>query len=78
MRRIRRDLSPRKRRQIRVRSKVYGTPQRPRLNVFRSANHIYAQIIDDDKGYTLVAASTVEADAKSAIPAESTKVIEAK
>jgi len=78
MRRIRRDLSPRKRRQIRVRSKVYGTPERPRLNVFRSANHIYAQIIDDDKGFTLVAASTVEADAKSTIPAESTKVIEAK
>ena len=78
MRRIRRDLSPRKRRQIRVRAKVYGSPERPRLNVFRSANHIYAQVIDDDKGYTLVAASTVETGAKSAMPAEATKSVEAK
>ncbi len=78
MRRIRRDLSPRKRRQIRVRSKVYGTPERPRLNVFRSANHIYAQIIDDDQGFTLVAASTVEPSIKAEMPSESTKVVEAK
>src|SRR5689334_22685167 len=78
MRRIRRDLSPRKRRQIRVRSKVYGSPERPRLNVFRSARHIYAQIIDDDKGYTLVAASTVEADTKGKITDENTKIDEAK
>jgi len=78
MRRIRRELSPRKRRQIRVRSKVYGTPERPRLNVFRSARHIYAQIIDDDLGFTLVAASTMEADTKSSITSENTKVEEAK
>ncbi len=78
MKRIRRDLSPRKRRQIRVRAKVYGVPERPRLNVFRSANHIYAQIIDDDKGFTLVAASTVETSVKGVIPAESTKTVEAK
>ena len=78
MRRIRRELSPRKRRQVRVRSKVYGTPERPRLNVFRSANHIYAQIIDDDKGHTLVAASTVEANVKTALTAESKKMEEAK
>jgi large subunit ribosomal protein L18 len=78
MRRIRRELSPRKRRQVRVRSKVYGTPERPRLNVFRSTNHIYAQIIDDDKGHTLVAASTVEANIKSALTAESKKMEEAK
>src|SRR5690348_11265348 len=78
MRRIRRDLSPRKRRQVRVRSKVYGTPERPRLNVFRSANHIYAQIIDDDKGFTLVAASTVETSVKTALTAESKKMEEAK
>ncbi|MEI6046095.1 MAG: 50S ribosomal protein L18 [Chloroflexota bacterium] len=78
MRRIRRDLSPRKRRQIRVRSKVYGAPERPRLNVFRSARHIYAQIIDDDKGHTIVAASTVEAETKGQITSENTKVDEAK
>jgi large subunit ribosomal protein L18 len=78
MRRIRRELSPRKRRQIRVRSKVYGTPERPRLNVFRSARHIYAQIIDDDLGHTLVAASTVETEAKGQITSENTKIDEAK
>jgi large subunit ribosomal protein L18 len=78
MRRIRRDLSPRQRRQIRVRSRVYGAPERPRLNVFRSANHIYAQIIDDDKGHTLVAASTVEPSVKQALATESTKINDAK
>ena len=41
-----------------VRKKVYGDPNRPRLTVFRSARHIYAQIIDDDSGSTLAAAST--------------------
>ncbi|MEJ5220404.1 50S ribosomal protein L18 [Tepidiforma flava] len=50
----------RKRRHLRVRKKVSGTPQRPRLNVFRSAQHIYAQVIDDTTGHTLAAASDVE------------------
>jgi large subunit ribosomal protein L18 len=48
------------RRHERVRSKVEGTTERPRLTVFRSLNHIYAQIIDDSKGATLVAASTLD------------------
>lgn len=64
MRRIRRELSPRQRRQIRVRSKISGTPERPRLNVFRSANHIYAQVIDDSIGHTLVSASTMDKEAR--------------
>ena len=46
----------------RVRAKISGTPDRPRLNVFRSEKHIYAQIIDDTKGVTLCAASSVEKD----------------
>ncbi len=50
----------RKRRHKRVRKKVFGTPERPRLAVFRSNKHIYAQIIDDVKGHTLVAASTLD------------------
>ena len=50
------------RRHARVRGKITGTVQRPRLNVYRSLNHIYAQIIDDVKGVTLVAASSVEKD----------------
>lgn len=48
----------RKRRHLRLRKKVTGTAEKPRLNVFRSLNHIYAQIIDDTKGATLVAANT--------------------
>jgi len=44
----------------RVRAKISGTAERPRLNVFRSLKHIYAQLIDDDAGHTMAAASTVE------------------
>ncbi len=51
----------RDRRRKHVRKKVFGTPERPRLNVFRSLNHIYAQVIDDTQGHTLVSASTVDA-----------------
>jgi len=50
----------RQRRHDRVRRKVHGTTERPRLNVYRSLNHIYAQVIDDDSGHTIVAASTVD------------------
>jgi large subunit ribosomal protein L18 len=50
----------RERRILRVRKKVFGTPERPRLCVFRSNKHFYAQIIDDTKGYTICSASTLE------------------
>ena len=49
-------------RHVRVRGKISGTPERPRLNVFRSETNIYAQIIDDTKGITLVSASSLEKD----------------
>jgi large subunit ribosomal protein L18 len=52
----------RKRRQRRVRNRVRGTDARPRLCVFRSAKHIYAQVISDEAGATLVSASTMSAD----------------
>lgn len=48
----------------RIRKKVRGTAEQPRLAVYRSLNHIYAQLIDDDSGKTLASASTVEADLK--------------
>ena len=52
------------RRHARVRASVKGTPSRPRLCVFRSLNHIYAQIIDDNAGHTLTAASTLDPEVK--------------
>ena len=52
-------------RHTRVRKKVRGSAARPRLAVFRSLNHIYAQLIDDDAGHTMVAASTLDADLKN-------------
>ncbi len=45
----------------RIRKKVLGTAERPRLNIYRSVNHIYAQVIDDGKGVTVVSASSLEA-----------------
>lgn len=51
----------------RVRKKISGTPSRPRLCVYRSLNHIYAQIIDDTVGSTLIAASTVEKEIASQV-----------
>jgi len=61
-------LVGRERRKLRIRKKVQGTEERPRLTVFRSARHIYAQVIDDVKGQTLVHASTLSKDL--AAPAE--------
>ena len=52
----------RERRKLRIRKKVNGTGERPRLSVFRSARHIYAQVIDDATGKTLAAASTLSKD----------------
>ena len=50
------------RRQVRGRKKIFGGPERPRLVVSRSAKHLFAQVIDDTEGRTLVSASTMEAD----------------
>ena len=58
---VSREIS-RKRRHERVRKKVTGTPARPRLNVYRSLDNIYAQVIDDTTGNTLVSASTLDKD----------------
>ena len=53
------------RRHIRVRRKVAGTPERPRLNVFRSLSDIYAQVIDDEAGVTLASASSIDKELRS-------------
>lgn len=59
--------SVRQRRHERVRKSISGTSERPRLNVYRSLNHIYAQVIDDVKGVTIVSASTMEKAVKEQI-----------
>ena len=69
--------SVRQRRHVRVRKHIAGTAETPRLNVYRSLNHIYVQIIDDTKGVTLVSASTMEKEVKAQI-AEMTKTEAAK
>ncbi|NQT31351.1 MAG: 50S ribosomal protein L18 [Deltaproteobacteria bacterium] len=55
----------RKRRHLRVRAKLSGNASRPRLCVFRSLNHIYAQVINDEQGHTLVTASTLDQEIKN-------------
>jgi large subunit ribosomal protein L18 len=57
-------VKSRDRRHRRVRKKVQGTTERPRLSVFRSARHVYAQVIDDTSGRTLAAASTMEKETR--------------
>jgi len=57
----------RRRIQVRIRKKIRGTPERPRLAVFRSQSHIYAQLVDDDAGRTLCAASSLDKDVRAKV-----------
>jgi large subunit ribosomal protein L18 len=61
----------RERRHTRVRGKVAGTPERPRLNVYRSVTNIYAQVIDDVAGHTVVSASTIDKEVAAQIEGKS-------
>jgi large subunit ribosomal protein L18 len=63
-------LEGRERRKARIRKRISGTPERPRLSVFRSARHIYAQVVDDTGGGTLAAASTLSPDLKGTLEAD--------
>jgi len=65
------------RRHRRVRAKVEGTTSRPRLCVFRSLNHIYAQVIDDGRGHTLVSASTLDSEMRNGATAGKVRVARA-
>lgn len=60
-------LKSRQRRHARLRQRIFGTAQRPRLNVYRSSAHIYAQIVDDSKGHTLVSASSLDASLRGSL-----------
>ena len=80
-------LKSRLKKRVRIRKKVFGTPERPRLAVFRSNSHIYAQIVDDTTGTTIAAASTMTVksekskgskDTASKIGAEIAKLAQAK
>ncbi len=70
---VRKALTLRQKRHRRVRAKVSGTPLRPRLNVFRSGKHIYAQVIDDVQGHTLVAAGSAEPAVRTQVSDGTTK-----
>lgn len=61
----------RQRRHKRVRRRVHGTAERPRLNIYRSLNHIYAQVIDDEAGHTLASASTLDATLRNELGSDS-------
>jgi len=65
MKKTKTPIAARIRRHRRVRRRISGIPERPRLAVFRSLNHIYAQVIDDSSGRTLAAACDLEADLRS-------------
>jgi large subunit ribosomal protein L18 len=67
----------RERRKLRIRRKISGTAERPRLSVFRSAKHIYAQVVDDANGKTVAHASTLSRDVRGGLD-EATKVDAAK
>lgn len=69
----RKALGARARRQRRVRAKVSGVAERPRLNVFRSNQHIYAQVVDDASHHTLAAASTLDTSVQEAFEAQHPK-----
>ena len=74
MSRIKKKQHNLRKRKTRIRSRIYGTERVPRLVVFRSLKHIYAQVINDAEGTTLAAASTLSPELRDVLPAEGKKV----
>jgi len=66
------------RRKRRIRKKIIGTPRRPRLSVYKSNRHTYAQVIDDYAGHTIVSASTVDSEVRDELDEEMTKTEQAR
>jgi large subunit ribosomal protein L18 len=77
MKRLENKNARRTRRKAGIRKRVLGVPSRPRLSVYRSLGHIYAQVIDDLRGHTLAAASSRDAGVKGSLGAESDKKAQA-
>lgn len=75
---IKKEYNTRKRKQERVRKKIKGTPEKPRLSVFRSLNRIYLQVIDDVNGVTLASASSLTKEIAEEIKSTKTKVAQSK
>jgi len=75
---FRKAITLRQRRHARVRAKISGTASRPRLNVFRSSAHIYAQVIDDIRGHTIVAACDLDEAVRDRAGEGATKSVRAK
>ncbi|MCS7052596.1 MAG: 50S ribosomal protein L18 [Ignavibacterium sp.] len=75
---IKRNYRKREKIKIRIKKKIFGTSERPRLSVYRSLNQIYAQIIDDDKGITLASASSLSKEISEQIKATKGKVEKSK
>lgn len=67
---MKRKLTGRQRRKYRIRNKIAGSGERPRLSVFRSSKHIYAQVVDDVAGGTIAAASTLSRDLKGTLESD--------
>lgn len=75
---FKRDYKKREKIKVRIRKKIYGTADKPRLSVYRSLNQIYAQLIDDDKGATLVSASSLSKEIAEQIKSAKGKIEKSK
>ena len=75
---IKKDYNRRARKQVRVRKKIFGTPERPRLSVFRSLSQIYLQVIDDVNKVTLVSASSISKEIAEQVKNTKTKIAKSK
>lgn len=75
---IKKNTNPRLRSKSRIRKKITGTTEKPRLTVFRSLNHVYAQVIDDVQGVTLASASTLSKELEEALKSSKGKISKGK
>jgi large subunit ribosomal protein L18 len=75
---MKRNLRPRERSKTRIRKKIFGTPDKPRLTVYRSLNHVYAQVIDDTTGVTVVSASSLSKELSDSLKETKGKIARSK